>query len=214
MWLTAMIQSGKRIQSDQRRINQRCSTCRASKKREVMSLDASIAALAIPALGTELIDPLLSACDTAFVGRIGPEPLAGVGIASSVFTYTFLFFNFLSTASSPLITQALARSVQPFAQPTLARPSPTIASPLYRADRESARTIVGNAITLALLLGVVCVLLLEINTKAIIEVVAGTGDMRDSEPIRIAISYLKYASFRTMSMALIRQYVATTLENC
>lgn len=91
--------------------NNRSGLCRASKKRGKISLDASIAALAIPALGTELIDPLLSACDTAFVGRIGPQPLAGVGIASSVFTYTFLFFNFLSTASSPLITQALARSV-------------------------------------------------------------------------------------------------------
>ena len=91
------------------RVLQRCVLCKASKKRDKISLDASIAALAIPALGTELIDPLLSACDTAFVGRIGPEPLAGVGIASSVFTYTFLFFNFLSTASSPLITQALAR---------------------------------------------------------------------------------------------------------
>lgn len=91
------------------RVPQRRVLCKASKKRGKISLDASIAALAIPALGTELIDPLLSACDTAFVGRIGPEPLAGVGIASSVFTYTFLFFNFLSTASSPLITQALAR---------------------------------------------------------------------------------------------------------
>lgn len=91
------------------RAPQRTVLCKASEKRVKISLDASIAALAIPALGTELIDPLLSACDTAFVGRIGPEPLAGVGIASSVFTYTFLFFNFLSTASSPLITQALAR---------------------------------------------------------------------------------------------------------
>eukprot|EP00892_Ulva_mutabilis_P004326 jgi/Ulvmu1/2265/UM013_0112.1 len=90
------------------------------------------------------------------------------GIASSVFTYTFLFFNFLSTASSPLITQALARS-----------------------DTESARTTVGNAITLALLLGVACVVLLEGSTKTIIEIVAGTGKVDDSPTIRIAISYLK-----------------------
>lgn len=76
------------------------------------NLNAAIAALAIPALGTELIDPLLSACDTAFVGRLDAEQLAGVGLASSVFTYTFLFFNFLSTASAPLIAQALARCGQ------------------------------------------------------------------------------------------------------
>lgn len=75
------------------------------------NLNSAIAALALPALGTELIDPLLSICDTAFVGRIGAEQLAGVGIASSVFTYTFLFFNFLSTASAPLVARALARCV-------------------------------------------------------------------------------------------------------
>ena len=73
------------------------------------SVNAAIAALAIPALGTELVDPLLSACDTAFVGRLDAQQLAGVGIASSVFTYCFLFFNFLSTASAPLIAQSLAR---------------------------------------------------------------------------------------------------------
>lgn len=54
------------------------------------SMDAKIAALAIPALGTELIDPLLSACDTAFIGRLGVEPLAGVALASSVFTISSL----------------------------------------------------------------------------------------------------------------------------
>lgn len=75
------------------------------------SMDGKIAALAIPALGTELIDPLLSACDTAFVGRLGVEPLAGVALASSVFTISSLGLNFLATASSPLVTQALAGSV-------------------------------------------------------------------------------------------------------
>ena len=54
------------------------------------AMDGKIAALAIPALGTELIDPLLSACDTAFVGRLGVEPLAGVALASSVFTISSL----------------------------------------------------------------------------------------------------------------------------
>lgn len=54
------------------------------------AMDGKIAALAVPALGTELIDPLLSACDTAFVGRLGVEPLAGVALASSVFTISSL----------------------------------------------------------------------------------------------------------------------------
>jgi Na+-driven multidrug efflux pump len=89
----------------------RSCTCTATPD-DTKSLDRAIAGLALPALGTELIDPLLSVCDTAFVGRLGAEPLAGVGIASSVFTYAVLFFNFLSTASAPLIAQALAKCAQ------------------------------------------------------------------------------------------------------
>jgi Na+-driven multidrug efflux pump len=83
-----------------------------SNQEDAGTLDSAIWALALPALGTELLDPLLSACDVAFVGRLGAAPLAGVGIASSVFTYTFLFFNFLSTALSPLVAQSLARCAE------------------------------------------------------------------------------------------------------
>lgn len=71
-------------------------------------LDGAILRLAVPALGTELLDPLLAAADTAFVGRLGADELAGVGIASTAFSFVFLFFNFLTVASSPLIAQALA----------------------------------------------------------------------------------------------------------
>jgi Na+-driven multidrug efflux pump len=53
-------------------------------------MDGKILALALPALGTELADPLLSACDTAFVGRLGVEQLAAVALASSVFTIASL----------------------------------------------------------------------------------------------------------------------------
>ena len=42
------------------------------------TLDAAIAALAVSALATELLDPLLSACNTALVGRLDTEQLAGV----------------------------------------------------------------------------------------------------------------------------------------
>jgi hypothetical protein len=40
--------------------------------------------------------------DTAFVGRLpGSENLAGLAVATSVFTFTFLLFNFLSTVRAP-----------------------------------------------------------------------------------------------------------------
>ena len=48
--------------------------------------DRAVAALAIPALGSLVADPLLSLVDTAFVGRLGSDSLAGLGIAAALFS--------------------------------------------------------------------------------------------------------------------------------
>lgn len=73
------------------------------------SLDAQILGLAIPALGVEVIDPLLSVADTAFVGRLGVAELGGLGVAATVFTACASLFNFLANATGPLVAQAVAR---------------------------------------------------------------------------------------------------------
>jgi putative MATE family efflux protein len=61
--------------------------------------------LAIPALGALLIDPLLTLADTAFVGRYAESPyeLAGMGSATALLTFSFYIFNFLCTATTPLV---------------------------------------------------------------------------------------------------------------
>jgi len=46
--------------------------------------------------------------DTAFVGQLGANELAAFSINSSVFTFAFLVFNFLSTATTPAVAAALA----------------------------------------------------------------------------------------------------------
>ena len=43
--------------------------------------DRAIAALAIPALGTLAIDPLVSIVDTMWVGRLGTVELAALAVA-------------------------------------------------------------------------------------------------------------------------------------
>lgn len=48
------------------------------------SLDRRIVGLAIPALGTLAIEPLYVLVDTAIVGRLGTDELAGVAIASTI----------------------------------------------------------------------------------------------------------------------------------
>ena len=70
-------------------------------------LDRRILELALPALGTLAIDPLLSLVDTAYVGHLGSDPLSALAPATGVFTATFLVFNFLSQATTPLVGQAL-----------------------------------------------------------------------------------------------------------
>ena len=69
--------------------------------------DRAVAALAIPALGSLVADPLLGLVDTAFVGRLGSDSLAGLGIAAALFSVAFFVFNFLEYGT----TSEVARSV-------------------------------------------------------------------------------------------------------
>ncbi|CAJ1909904.1 unnamed protein product [Cylindrotheca closterium] len=66
--------------------------------------------LSIPTLGALLIDPLLTLADTAFVGRFSESPneLAGMGSAAALLTFSFYLFNFLCTATTPLISSKRA----------------------------------------------------------------------------------------------------------
>ena len=45
--------------------------------------------------------------DTAFVGRIGAEELAALGVAGALFAIAFTVFNFLAYGTTPLIANAL-----------------------------------------------------------------------------------------------------------
>ncbi len=66
-------------------------------------LDRRIVALAIPALGTLAIEPLYVLTDTAIVGRLGTEPLAGLALAATVLLVTVAGCNFLSFATTSRI---------------------------------------------------------------------------------------------------------------
>ena len=71
--------------------------------------DGAIAALAIPALGTLALDPLVSIVDTAWVGRLGTVPLAALAVASAVFAAVFSIFNFVHMAITPLVAGEVGR---------------------------------------------------------------------------------------------------------
>jgi len=68
-------------------------------------LDRPIAALAVPALGALVAEPLYVLADTAIVGHLGTRPLAGLAVAGIVLTAAFSLCNFLAYAT----TGAVAR---------------------------------------------------------------------------------------------------------
>lgn len=68
--------------------------------------DGDIAELALPTVVALAADPLLSLVDTAFAGALGAAPLAALGVNSALFTFCFFSFNFLSSASTPLVAAA------------------------------------------------------------------------------------------------------------
>lgn len=98
--------------------------------------------LAVPAAGALLMDPLLTLADTVFVGRFpssddAAAPLAGMGSASALLVFAFYLFNFLCTATTPLVAQKRAEG-----------------------QTDQAAALGGQVLSLALLLGSLLTVLL------------------------------------------------------
>ncbi len=64
--------------------------------RRLDALDHRILAIAVPALGSLLVEPVYVLTDTAVVGRLGAVPLGGLALASTVLNTLVWVFNFLS----------------------------------------------------------------------------------------------------------------------
>lgn len=73
----------------------------------VSALDRRVVALALPALGALVAEPLFILVDSAVVGRLGALPLAGLGLASTVLTTVVGLCIFLAYAT----TAGVARRV-------------------------------------------------------------------------------------------------------
>ena len=67
--------------------------------------DREIFALALPALGAMLADPLVSLIDTAFVGRLGVVSLGALGVNAAVFGLAQWVFVFLAYGTTPLMAE-------------------------------------------------------------------------------------------------------------
>jgi MATE family multidrug resistance protein len=130
--------------------------------------DKEILGLAIPALGALAIDPLLTLVDTAFVARLGTVELAALGVDTAILGFAFFAFNFLAYVVTPLVARALGQG---------------------RA--EEAQRWVGDALLLAVALGIVVAVLIEVLAPLLVDL------MGSSPRWRPAIDYLRIRALAT-----------------
>jgi putative MATE family efflux protein len=69
--------------------------------------DRRIVSLAIPALGSLAVEPAYVLVDTAIVGRLGTEQLAGLAVAATVLSFVFAGANFLTYGTTERVARRL-----------------------------------------------------------------------------------------------------------
>ncbi|MCU1360266.1 MAG: family efflux transporter [Ilumatobacteraceae bacterium] len=111
------------------------------------ALDRRIIAIALPALGSLLVEPIYVLTDTAVVGHLGTVPLGGLAIASTVLNTLVLMFNFLSYGTT--VRVAVRRG---------------------RGDREGAAADALQALWLALGIGITVALVIGLGAHALLGV--------------------------------------------
>lgn len=100
------------------------------------------------------MDPLMNLVDTALVGRYssGSDALAGMGSAAALLTFGFYLGNFLCTATTPLV--ARARAAQ---------------------ETDRTRTLGGQALSLAALLGITVTTTLLLFREPLLQIMGTTS---------------------------------------
>jgi putative MATE family efflux protein len=108
------------------------------------AVDRRILRLAVPALGSLAVEPIYVITDTAIVGRLGTNQLAGLAIAASVLTIVFAGANFLTYGTTQ-----------------------RVAGYLGSGDRDAASNVGVQAMWLAALFGVPAALVLGLGAEPI-----------------------------------------------
>ena len=69
----------------------------------------TLLALAVPVFFSLIAEPLTGLVDTAFVARLGAEPLAALGVGTAALSSLFWIFNFLGIGTQTNVAQALGQ---------------------------------------------------------------------------------------------------------
>ncbi|MDP9143636.1 MAG: MATE family efflux transporter, partial [Actinomycetota bacterium] len=135
----------------------------------------AILRLAVPALGALAIDPLLTLTDTVFVARLGVTELAALGVDTAILTFAFFGFNFLAYVTTPLVAQSLGGG-----------------------DQAGARRLVGDALLLAVALGLLTMIVFEVLAPWFVDLM-GAGE----EVAGPAVSYLRIRAIATPAVLIV-----------
>jgi putative MATE family efflux protein len=79
----------------------------AAARAERRAVDRRIIALAFPALGSLAVEPAYVMVDTAIVGRIGTDQLAGLAIAATILSFVFAGGSFLTYGTTEQVARRL-----------------------------------------------------------------------------------------------------------
>jgi putative MATE family efflux protein len=125
----------------------------------------SVLALAVPALGALVAEPLFLLADSAIVGRLGTVPLAGLGIAGGILTAAVSVFIFLAYGT----TAAVARRSG-------------------AGDRTGALRQGIDGLWLAVLIGVPATIVAEVLAPDLVALFGAPADVAEQ-----AVLYLRWA---------------------
>jgi putative MATE family efflux protein len=130
------------------------------------SVDRRIIRLGIPALGTLAAEPLYRIVDTAIVGRLGTDQLAGLAIAVTILALVVAGSNFLTYGTTERVAKRLG------------------------AGRDADAADVGvQAMWLAGFVAVVAVPLLVFGARPVADALGADGDV-----LEFAVQYLRIAA--------------------
>ncbi|WP_233188053.1 MATE family efflux transporter [Actinomyces qiguomingii] len=143
------------------------------------SLNRQILALAVPALGALIAEPLFVLIDSAMVGHLGADPLAGLSLASSVLTTIVGLFVFLAYATTA-----------------------TTARRFGAGDRVGGLRAGVDGVWLAVLLGLAAAGMLAFGAPWVVGVMGADGAVADA-----AVAYLRASAPGLPGMLVV--YAAT-----
>lgn len=128
-------------------------------------VDRRILALAFPALGSLAVEPVYVLVDTAIVGQLGTDQLAGLAVAATMLSFVFAGANFLTYGT----TERVARR-------------------LGAGDRAAAADVGVQAMWLSVLFGLPAAPLLFFGARPLSRAFGATGEVLDHAETYLSIS--------------------------